>query len=113
MPRLMSVMNVPSSSTQSLSSTNCVTSLVAHRPFVQADEQRMRLGDDALAEHRGGDRNLRAFGQGQQLVLQAEAMNLDAGDDHRPLAAVEPALGLGRPPRPAPRDRSPVACAAN
>ena len=79
MPRLMSVMNVPSSSTQSLSSTNLRHFLVAHRPFVQADEQRMRFGDHALAEHRGGDRDLRALGQRQQFVLQAEAMNLDAG----------------------------------
>ena len=50
----------------------------AHRPFVQADEQRMRFGDDAFAEHRGGDGNLRALGQRQQLVLQAEAMDLHA-----------------------------------
>ena len=52
---------------------------VAHRPFVQADEQRMHLRNHALAEHGGRDRDLRSFGQGQQLVLQAKTMHLDAG----------------------------------
>ena len=76
-------MNVPSSTTQSLSSTNCVTSSRPMAPSYRPTYSGCVSRDDALAEHRGRQRNLRALGQRHDFVLQAEAMDLDAGDDHR------------------------------
>ena len=37
--------------------------VVAHRAFVQADEQRMDFRNDAFAQHRRRDRNLRTLGK--------------------------------------------------
>ena len=37
--------------------------LAAHRPFVDAGEQRMPLADHALAQDRGGDGDARPLGQ--------------------------------------------------
>ena len=55
----------------------------------------MPLADDALAEHGGRDGDARSLGELQQLVLQPEAMHLDAGNDHRPPAGLDAADGLG------------------
>ena len=105
MPMLMSVMNSPSRMTQSLCSTNCVTSSRPSAALVDAHEQRVPLADDALAEHRGGDGDARPFGKLQQFVLQPETMHLDAGDDHRPLGWPRCGARPRPPPRPGPRDR--------
>ena len=78
MPRLMSVMNVPSISTQSLPSTYFVISSRPIAPLVEAHVERMRLGDHALAQHRRRHRDARRLGQLHGLVLQPEAMHLDA-----------------------------------
>ena len=42
----------------------------------------MPLADDALAEDGAGDGDSRSFREGQQLVLQAKAVDLHVGDDH-------------------------------
>ena len=47
----------------------------------------------------------------QQSVLQAEAVDLHAGDDHRPLAGGDAARGLGHGLGQARRDRWPAPCA--
>jgi hypothetical protein len=67
-----------------------------HRPFIQADVQRVLFRHDALAQQRGGDRNLVLLSQGQDPVLQAEAMNLDPRQDHRPLGLGQKLRGLFR-----------------
>ena len=59
--------------------------LAAQGALVDAGEQRMPLADHALAEHRGGDRDAGPLGKLQQRALQAEAVDLDAGQDDRPL----------------------------
>ena len=66
----------------------------AHRPLVDAGEQRVGLRDHALAQDRRGDGHPRRLGQPQQLVLQAEAVDLDVGQDHRPLRGREQGDGL-------------------
>ena len=52
--------------------------VVAHAAFVEAHVERMRFGDDAFAEHRGGHRDAGLLGQLHGLFLQAEAMDFDA-----------------------------------
>ena len=66
----------------------------AHRPLVDAHEERVPLGDDALAQDRRRDRHPGLLGQGEQLVLETEAVDLDVGQDHRPLGRGEHRLGL-------------------
>ena len=85
----MSVRNAPSISRQSLSSTYACHFFAPHGPFVQTDVQRMRFSHRTFAQDRADDRYLRTFGQVHQLVLQAEAMDLDASQHHRLLAVVE------------------------
>ena len=58
--------------------------LLAHAPLVDADEQGVHLGDDALAQDRRRDRETRLLGQRDHLVLEPEAVDLDVGQDHRP-----------------------------
>ena len=66
----------------------------AHRPLVDADEQRMPLRDHALAQDRRRDRQARPLGQGDQVILEPEAVDLDVGQDHRPLGRFEQRDGL-------------------
>ena len=47
--------------------------------------KRMAFVDHALAEHRGGDGNAGLLGEFQQRTLQTETVDLDAGQDDRPL----------------------------
>ena len=56
--------------------------VAAERAFVEAHVERMSFGDDAFAEHRGGHRNAGRFGQPHGFVLQVEAVNLDAEQEH-------------------------------
>ena len=65
--------------------------IAAQRAFVEAHVERMRFGDDAFAEHRGGHRDAGRLGQPHRFVLQAEAMNLDAEQEHRLLGDFDPA----------------------
>ena len=90
----MSVMKAPSRITQSLDSTNSRDLLAAHRPFVQPGKQRMPLADDALAQDRADHGNAGPFGEGQQLILQAEAMDFHVGDDYRAAGGGDPPRGL-------------------
>ena len=83
-------MNVPSRITQSLSSTNRVTSsrpiAPSYRPTYSGCTSLITLLPSMVA----AIAMLRPFGQRQHVVLQAEAMNFDAGDDHGFLAAGNP-----------------------
>ena len=69
--------------------------LAAHAAFVDADEQRMPLADDALVLHGGGHGDARPLGQRQQPVLQAETMDFHPGEDHRPPRGGDPPHGFG------------------
>ena len=71
----------------------------AHGPLVNAAEKGMGLGDHALAQERRRDRHSGRLGESQELVLQAESMDLDVGQDHRPPGGRQRA----RPPRRSPR----------
>ena len=61
----------------------------SHRPLVDAGEERVRFGDHALAQDRRRDRHARRFGQGHQVVLQAEPVDLDVGENDRPAGSRE------------------------
>ncbi len=66
-----------------------------HRPFVDADEQRVRLRNHALSQKRRGDRYPCRLGEVEKLVLKSESMDLDVRQDHRTLGRGQQA----RPPR--------------
>ena len=68
---------------QSADSTYRRTVVAAHRAFVDAQVERVPLGDDALAQERRGDGDARLRGQLQQRGLEAEAVDFRVGEDHR------------------------------
>ena len=90
MPMFMSVMNVPSISTQ-VGGLDVVADVLvaAHRAAVDAEVERMVLGDGGLAEQVGGDRDVEPLGELDRQVGQAEAVQLDAGEDDRLLRRAE------------------------
>ena len=73
-----------------------------HPSFVEADVERMDLTDDALAEECRSNRDPCRLGQRDRVGLEPEALQLDAGDDHRRLRLLDPLdrladrLGQGR-----------------
>ena len=54
-------------------------------PLVQADELRMRLIENGLAEHHRGVGQTRSLEEVGELLGESEADQLDVADDHRPL----------------------------
>ena len=87
--------------------------VAAHRPLVDADEERVPLGDHALAQDGRGDRHAGLLGQREQLVLEAEAVDLDVGQDHRPSGRRSASPTPRRAPRGARRGRSAAARGAS
>ncbi len=49
----------------------------------------MLFGDDRFAKDGGGDGNARLFRELEQVILQAKAVHLDVGEDHRLLCVIE------------------------
>ena len=75
----------PSISRQSLSSTNCVTSPVPIAPSYTPTNSGCFSGITLLPSIVVAIGICELLGQGEQFVLQAEAVDLDVGHDHRPL----------------------------
>ena len=69
--------------------------VAAHRAFVDAQVERVALGDDALAQERRGDGDARLRGQLQQRGLESEAVDFGVGEDHGALRGVDHPDGLG------------------
>ena len=65
-----------------------------HRPFVNAQVERVPLAHDRFAQERRAHRDLVPLGQPHDFLAQAEAVDLDAGDDHRLLAPLDHADGV-------------------
>ncbi len=96
MPMLMSVKKLqPSIKRQSADSDELASHFGApHRPLVHAREEGVGFGNDAFAEDRGGDWHAGRFGEGQQVVLQAEAVDLDVRQDHGPAGGAKKICGF-------------------
>ncbi len=69
--------------------------LVAERALVDAQEQGVRLVDDALAQGRHGDRDAGPVDEGGQVVVDAEARQLLAREDDRLPGRRQEGGGLG------------------
>ena len=80
-PRLMSVMNAPSTRRQSARSMALRTGARAHGSLVHPQIERMVLADEGLSRGRSRQRATRFFRPVEQIVLKAETVHLDSRQD--------------------------------
>ena len=89
MPRLVSLIFSPTSSTQSDSSTISRRVRRRHQAQIRAHELRMARRERAAAQKRRRDGQPQPLGQSNEAILQLEPVHLDADDEDRTLCSAQ------------------------
>src|SRR5258708_6966525 len=68
--------------------------VAAHRAFIDAEVKGMLLADNGFAQDGGGNWDVGFPGELEHRILQAEPVDFNVGNDHRPAGGVDHELGL-------------------